>query len=44
MAFRQMSSETEHVYECDSCVWVVHVSPDRHADEIQMEFDEHEAA
>jgi hypothetical protein len=47
MAFRQLrkveglSSETEHVYECDACVWVVHVSPERHPDEIQMEFDEH---
>jgi hypothetical protein len=47
MAFRQLrkvealSSETEHVYKCDSCVWVVHVSPDRHIDEVQMDFDEH---
>jgi hypothetical protein len=37
-----LSSETEHVYECDSCVWVVHVNPERHPDEIEMQFDEHD--
>ena len=36
-----LSSETEHVYECDSCVWIVHVSPERNVDELRMEFDEH---
>jgi hypothetical protein len=47
MGFRQLrkieglSNETEHVYECDSCAWVVHVGPDRHIAEVQMEFDEH---
>lgn len=47
MAHRQLrkvealSSEREHVYECDSCVWVVNVNPERHPDEVQMEFDEH---
>ena len=48
MAFRQLrkvealSSETDHVYECDACIWVVHVSPERHPAEIQMEFDRHD--
>jgi hypothetical protein len=34
-------NETEHIHECDFCVWVVRVSPDRHLDEVQMEFDAH---
>jgi len=48
MAFRQLrkvealSSEMEHVYECDSCVWVVHVSTERHVQEVQMEFNGHD--
>ncbi len=36
-----LSSDTEHAYECDSCVWLTYVSPERHADEIKMEFAEH---
>jgi len=48
MACRQLrkiealSNEREHVYECDSCVWVVNVHPERHPDEIQAEFNEHD--
>ena len=48
MACRQLrkvevlSSDHEHVYECDSCVRVVHVHPDRHPAEIQTEFDGHD--
>jgi hypothetical protein len=47
MACRQLrkvealSSDREHVYECDSCLWVVNVHPDRHPDEIEAEFNEH---
>jgi hypothetical protein len=47
MACRQLrkvealSDEHKHVYECDSCVWIVHVSPERHISEIQAEFDGH---
>jgi hypothetical protein len=47
MACRQLrkvealSNDSEHVYECDACVWVVNVKPHRHPDEIQMEFDGH---
>ena len=36
-----LSNDTEHVFECDSCVWVVHVIPERHLGEVQAEFDEH---
>jgi hypothetical protein len=37
-----MSTDTEHVYECDSCIWMVHVSPDRSFGEIQAEFNDHD--
>jgi len=37
-----MSDETEHVYECEACIWMVHVAPDRHPSEIQAEFDGHD--
>jgi hypothetical protein len=48
MACRQLrkvetlSSDHEHVYECDSCVWVVHVHPERHPDEIRSQFEAHD--
>jgi hypothetical protein len=47
MACRQLrkvealSSDHQHLYECDSCLWVVHVASHRHSREIEMEFDQH---
>ena len=37
-----ISTDTEHVYECDSCIWMVNVSPDRSFSEIQAEFEGHD--
>ena len=37
-----LSNDRAHVYECNACVWIVYVTPDRHPDEIREEFDEHD--
>ena len=37
-----ISTDTEHVYESDSCIWMVNVSRDRSLSEIQVEFEGHD--
>jgi hypothetical protein len=39
-----VSTDKEHVYECDACVWMVTVSPERSFGEIQAEFEEHDCS
>lgn len=47
MACRQLrklevlSTEREHVYQCDSCIWTVHVSPDKHPQHVETLFAGH---
>ena len=35
-----LSTKADHWYECNSCVWMVHVSSDR-VDEVSSDFHEH---
>jgi hypothetical protein len=37
-----VSRDTEHVYECDVCMWMLIVPPDRKFSEIQSEFEGHD--
>lgn len=37
-----MSNETERVYECDLCAWLLRVPADVSFAEVQAEFDSHD--
>jgi hypothetical protein len=37
-----MSTETEQVYECDLCAWLLRVPAHVAFDEIKVQFDEHD--
>jgi hypothetical protein len=40
--WEKVSGDKEHVYECDVCMWMLVVSPDRVFSDIQSEFDRHD--
>ena len=36
-----LCTDSEHVYECNACLWTVFARPGRTADSIESEFNEH---
>jgi len=37
-----MSTDTNHVYECDMCIWMMETSPDQSPIEVELEFNAHD--
>jgi hypothetical protein len=41
MRIEALCTDSEHVYECNACLWTVFARPDRTVDSIEFEFNEH---
>ena len=48
MAYRQLrkvdalSNDSEHVYECDSCLWIANVLYEKNFAEVELKFESHD--